>query len=465
MKYATFAALAFLIAVTATAAESGADWINSAEAYFATAKERAEWFRINDQAQRDVFKQRYWLMRDPTQGTETNEFRDGILERIRKADQKFSIDRGLIGSLTSQGMLYVVFGPPARVTVNYRTDPDGVSSEGTMQEATWTWDNQRTPRVLQMLNRPHLVVVVMIEPFRRTDTIQTPGEVAHYREMLAAKSVVNESARVAIAPAPLDVAVARLDAPLSEQARAALKNTKPASAGVSLTVADVSSQNGSTVLVTISVPDAKDRTTHLTTYGEVRAGDRVVATLSEPFRTTHGIDAAPNSRSTVLRLDLPPGSYDGSFAVVDDRSGETLLSVVTPVRVVDPQADFALSSILLGGQPTRGTNEIFTFGDIALHPRADRRFSSNESVWYFATLRSKAGAQGVTADLHLRQGGKTVASQSFQPRLDEIAPGTFLFGRGFDLAQLTPGDYTLYLSIRREGVEPEVRRADFQVVP
>lgn len=136
MKKTLLIASAVLVSAGVFAQKNDADWINSAEAYFATAKERAEWFRVNDQAQREVFKQRYWLMRDPTPGTEKNEFRDAILDRIRKADQKFSIDRGLVGSLTSQGMLYVVFGPPARVTVNYRTDPDGISSEGTMQEAT-----------------------------------------------------------------------------------------------------------------------------------------------------------------------------------------------------------------------------------------------------------------------------------------------------------------------------------------
>lgn len=468
MRNAIIVAIAFSLA-TPSVAENNIEWINSPEAYFATSRERAEWFRLRDAAQREAFQRRYWMMRDPSPGTDQNEFRDVIVDRIRKADARFSIIGGLPGALTAQGMLYIVFGPPARIRTNYLTDPDGIASEGTQQEATWIYDQQRTPRLLQMLGRPGLEVVVMIEPFRRIDTVQTPGVVAHYREMLAERSVVNPQVETAIAPSALTVATARLDAPLPDHARAALSGSRHGAEGavraVRLTAGDVSTENGSTAIITISLPNAGDRTTHLTTFGVIREGDRVAATIAEPFRTTEGIDAAPGSRSTLLRLDLPPGSYDGSFAIMDDRSGETLLAVTTSIRVFDPAADFTLSSMIVGSRPTRGENDIFTFGDIALHPRADRRFSAAESLWYFVTLRAKGGTDGLTAEIQLRRDGKTIAANSFRPQVDQIAADTFLLGQELPLAQYSTGRYTLYVTVRPQGLEPEVRRADFDIVP
>ena len=457
-------AICFSVAPPTTAADF--EWINSAEAYFATPRERAEWFRLSDAMQRERFQKRYWQMRDPTPETDRNEFYDVISERIRRADAKFAISGGHIGSLTGQGMLYVVFGPPSRVRTNYRTDPDERMSERTQQEATWIYDQDRTPRLLEMLGRPALEVVIMIEPFRRIDSIQTPGMVAHYREVLAERSVVNRQMDVPIASSPIEVSVARLDAPLPDNARAALRSSRQHASGrPPLSVGDIVTAEGSTALVTISLPNAGDDTTHLTTFAEIRQGDRVAATIAEPFVTTRGVDAAPGSRSTVLRLDLRPGSYEGSFAVVDDRSGETLLAVITPIRVFDPLADFALSSIIVGTRFTSGENNIFTFGTVALHPRADRRFAAAESLWYFATIRSRTGVEGLTANMHLRRDGKPLAASAFRPQIVNIAADTFLFASELPLAKYPPGKYTLYLTAAVPGQEPEVRRTDFEIVP
>src|SRR5436309_15186153 len=116
------AAVTALALVSSVFAQSAAiDWINSPEAYFATAEERAQWFRLKGDAEREAFKERYWLMRDPTPETPKNEFKEVILDRIRKADAKFSIKDGASGSQTAQGMVYIVFGPPATI----RTAPGG----------------------------------------------------------------------------------------------------------------------------------------------------------------------------------------------------------------------------------------------------------------------------------------------------------------------------------------------------
>ena len=75
-------------------------------------------------------------------------------------------------------------------------------------------------------------------------------------------------------------------------------------------------------LITVAIAKAEEQTAYLTTYGEVRSGDRVVATIAEPFTTTDAVTAATGTRATALKLHLPPGSYEAALAVVDTRTNQ-----------------------------------------------------------------------------------------------------------------------------------------------
>jgi hypothetical protein len=301
---------------------------------------------------------------------------------------------------------------------------------------------------------------------QRRDALQAPGIFDHYRDTLAERSIVNLAADVSLAAPALEVTQATLNAPLNEQVLSALRSAAPSASSSGITVAanDVWTGSGSSAVVTVAVPNAGDRTTHLRTYGEIRDGDRIVATLSEPFTTAEAIEAAPGTKTSVLRLDLPPGEYGASFAVFDDRSGEKLTAVSMPLRVFDPAGDFALSSVLISSEPTRGEHDLFTIGDISLHPRSDAHFSERETIWYFATIRAKSGPNAITADVQLRRDGKPVAAYAITPKLNPIAPGIFLFGQELPLAQFGAGRYTLYVTVR-QAERSDVRRADFVVVP
>ena len=66
-------------------------------------------------SQRSKFIEEFWLRRDPTPGTERNEYRDAYLERIEKANHLFKGGRS--GWLQDRGHIYILFGPPdERVT-------------------------------------------------------------------------------------------------------------------------------------------------------------------------------------------------------------------------------------------------------------------------------------------------------------------------------------------------------------
>lgn len=145
------------------------DWASSPEAYFLTSEERAEWKTLDSGLERDRFKERYWLKRDPTPGTEKNEFRDTVLGRIQTADKRFPLGK-MPGARTNRGMAFVLFGTPARVNDTKANPlerprppapgspaPIGGVIEGNETTSVWIYDRERTPKLLELLgNRPSL---------------------------------------------------------------------------------------------------------------------------------------------------------------------------------------------------------------------------------------------------------------------------------------------------------------------
>src|SRR5688572_24002126 len=144
------------------------EWIESPEAVFATQDERREWAALVSRAEKDAFKNRYWLKRDPTIGTEKNEFREVILGRIKVADERWPTGK-TAGSSTARGRVFILLGTPARVAQrkqprNPAPPPPGANPtgpvgtyEGNESSETWFYDRERTPRILEALgNRPSL---------------------------------------------------------------------------------------------------------------------------------------------------------------------------------------------------------------------------------------------------------------------------------------------------------------------
>jgi GWxTD domain-containing protein len=89
-----------------------ADWSKSPEAYFLTSEERQAWNGLRSDDARQQFRVTWWKRRDPTPGTDRNEFQELVLGRIRRADAEFTIGK-TPGSRSAQGLVYIVLGPPS----------------------------------------------------------------------------------------------------------------------------------------------------------------------------------------------------------------------------------------------------------------------------------------------------------------------------------------------------------------
>ena len=100
--------------------------------------------------------------------------------------------------------MFVVFGTPSRVAQSHQAPNEaprrlalGNSArpvgfvEGTETTHTWTYDRERTPKLLEALSIPTLTVTIIVEPNRNKDELQNPGLINEYREKLARSTIVN----------------------------------------------------------------------------------------------------------------------------------------------------------------------------------------------------------------------------------------------------------------------------------
>ena len=120
------------------------DWVvaNFSEAmgllrYIAPA-EQLEALRDASPAERRRLWDAFWEERDPVPATPANEYRDAVFERIRVATIQFS-EPGRPGWRTDRGEVYIVLGPPTRIT-DLRYD-DAYTGRSSGQE----WVYHRAP--------------------------------------------------------------------------------------------------------------------------------------------------------------------------------------------------------------------------------------------------------------------------------------------------------------------------------
>ncbi len=481
--------VAFSVATASFAAPADdEDWSKSPEAYFLTAEEKGEWQGLRSRESRQDFIERYWLKRDPSPATPTNEFRDLVRNRIRTADARYPLGEKA-GSRSKQGFVFIVFGTPSRVQQGHQAPNEAPRRlalgdtarpvgfvEGTETTHTWTYERERAPKLLEALSIPKLTVSIIVEPNRNRDELQNPGLVNEYRERLARSTIVNPDlvpAGVSAAPAVSAPVVRATLQPLNAAVRAVLEKAPP----VGTLEDEKKPVFGSAVLWGIG--DAPQTVTWIFLPGKESGGARKlnshalirpegggadVVTGSLPAEVSHTLPVARPGRVVMRRFDLPPGNYTASLAVTE--GDETLAAATLPLRVPAPGGPLAASSLLVSaGVGSPGADAAFQFGEVEVLPRADAAFSRSESLWYFVQLANVSDAEKVTHELRLRRGAATVANNPATPaKLQVIAPGRYALGYEIPLAGLEPGSYVLYLTVRDGEGHSVLRRADFRVL-
>ncbi len=91
-------------------------WLTEEVAYIIFPEERLQLLQSKTDTERDEFIQQFWLRRDPTPGTQANEFREEHYRRVRYANDNFA--EGVAGWRSDRGVFYILYGPPDEIRHN-----------------------------------------------------------------------------------------------------------------------------------------------------------------------------------------------------------------------------------------------------------------------------------------------------------------------------------------------------------
>jgi len=110
-----------------------------------TDQEKKAFQQLTNDEQRQGFITNFWLVRDPTPGTPSNEFRDEYNRRFAYANEHFATQSGIPGSKTDRGKMYILNGPPDEIVshptsdVYYRPNAEGRGVTSTSPFETWRY--------------------------------------------------------------------------------------------------------------------------------------------------------------------------------------------------------------------------------------------------------------------------------------------------------------------------------------
>jgi GWxTD domain-containing protein len=90
-------------------------WLAEEVVYIIAPRERDVFLALQTDRERDLFIEAFWKQRDPTPGTEANEFKEEHYRRLEYADRIYGRSTSLPGWKTDRGRIYIILGPPKNV--------------------------------------------------------------------------------------------------------------------------------------------------------------------------------------------------------------------------------------------------------------------------------------------------------------------------------------------------------------
>ena len=103
-------------------------WMNQDVVYIISAQERSAFQKLTTDEERTQFIKEFWERRDPTPGTERNEFKEEHYRRIAYANDRFAAPV-LAGWQTDRGHMYIIYGPPDEIESHPTKTPTSFAHE------------------------------------------------------------------------------------------------------------------------------------------------------------------------------------------------------------------------------------------------------------------------------------------------------------------------------------------------
>ena len=285
-----------------------------------TSQERIAWARLRTDSQRQAFVDRFWVIRDPTPGTQANELRTVFMRRARRAAELFA-EGSVPGYATDRGRVLMVYGLPDEQEL--RALPPG-----TRARVVWTYKEMA-----------HIDEVQFVESERGFE--------------LDSEVVLDTDAFLGSAESELRLLLATVVG----GARAALQ------------YAEDSGDSGEDTDATASGPTGAAEDTRLAVAPEVRIWMQMVfsGTMREEIGLQHRVDFYPSDQGTYTVLAFQVGKDDLEFVAPDieqeeeedegEEDGEDGAQVALQEPVEEPnepvtlEAHLKLFGAVLEGEP------------------------------------------------------------------------------------------------------------------
>jgi GWxTD domain-containing protein len=480
---AAFAANAFALSEQNTAFGKGP------AQYLMTKEEAAQWKSIRTDAEAQAFIDLFWARRDPTPATPANEFRAEFDARVQYADEKFG-NKKKKGSLTDRGRLFIVFGPPTRISRRNAAAASGPSTMGSSNEfgsgaaqpqaQAWVYEGDRTADKFGTsrveinftdqnnsndftLDAMNINVAAAQAKWNQASLTQPNLTVA---PTFAASAPAAPAAQ-APAPAAAPAAAAAVTEFRNAAFRTAVdefKTSKKSPKPVHLSWGESVTPDGDYfVPVSLYVPKSAGLTAsqNLTFFGVVEdANGKPVAVWEEPVKLMASKDDFYFDKSLT---GLPAGKHRGTFGLAAD--GTPVALVATDMELagsLDPKAP-GVSRLLISNNiypltEAQQQTDPYAFGGVKVVPKGDKTFTSSDELWYFIALRNPGLDDQQQTKFQAKldvegtdETGKKVKMSAPPSEVPATAfkgvPGQYGIGSAIPLETFKPGDYTLSIKL------------------
>jgi GWxTD domain-containing protein len=444
-----------LLAVSALGADDLLKWNKTPEAYYMTAEEKAEWKSVSTPEQAQKFIDEYYRKRG-------EQFRKDVRTRMELADQQFKLDKTR-GSLTQRGRVWMILGKPTRARTNRDTDM-------TLNESTGAFANIERKGLMAIdwvyekgaldpeLKAPELKITFQIDMSKGAETIENPGfaepTVSRMAEIISKRYMAAAATQTAQRSAmPSDQPAAAASATPDP-----LWNSTPALNGAMFTGdAFLSPTEQPYYAYSFYVPKSATafgewKSGLLVTLVRNEAGQQVVSQRQPVDLGTY--DSASGARFVDRSVALPPGKYEGLFALYTPDGGTLLSSHRASFEVAAPTAQRSSGLFLTSRIDTlekQDPLDPFTFVATKYAVRADRQFRTADKLAFFTVISNPTGSPNpnLMQRMTFKRDGKEFAKTPLEPaQLTQTGPNTFLVGNSFDPETFPAGHYTLELQVR-----------------
>ena len=478
------------------------EWFNGPVSLLLTKAERELFGKLTTDAERDQFIERFWEIRNPKAGSETNEFKDEFFARLAYANAFYGHDAGTDGWRTDRGRTYILFGKP-QTSMNFLANQelyptemwfysnpglselppffyalffegDGVSGYRLYDPVTDGPDKlmRGTPRTkaqaysyLRRLNSELAQATLTLIPGDMVDTESYSGSMASvmvlnairgYRDMPSyARAISERSRRVERVSSKLRYEIAQS----SLLTFVTLEKSEPW-------------MHWRLEIQDPLQPKIRDGRMEFQIRSQLYSRDQLVYehTDAPSFGVAEAQREGANKSPFVYedRFPVSPGEYRLAVAAVNKATGRKY-EASRPFTVAAPSSRTFVSDVLLAGrQEPDSRQRPFQFGGAKFAPLTSGRTLSSRPLYVLYQVKRDAGAPLVLAAEYVIGSVSGKYRKTFEDKVDLAqadATGVVWTAKSLAIDELSPGAYQLALRLRnpRTG-EVTGRAAGFLVV-